>query len=88
VVWTLLYTDVALSSAASLSTLEYQGRTEEATAYRRALAANLTLNTAWSLVFWRARRPELAALEAGLLTLSSAGLARRAGRPGRTGGGQ
>ncbi len=80
VVWTLLYADIVISSAASLSSLEHGGRSDEASAYRRALAANLAMNTAWSVIFWRARRPDLAALEAGLLSISSADLARRAGR--------
>jgi len=33
VVWTLLYADTALSSALSLSTLEHEGRHDEATVY-------------------------------------------------------
>ena len=37
------------------------------------------LNTAWSVLFWRIRKPWVAAAEAALLTASSADLARRAG---------
>lgn len=79
IVWTALYADIAATSAAVLTDLERQGRTEEAKAYRRALYVNLSLNVAWSVVFWRLRRPWAAAVESGLLTSSSADLARRAG---------
>ena len=82
-VWTLLYADIALVSARTLSTLEHERAAAQATRYRRALAANLALNTAWSLTFWRARRPALAAATAGILTLSAADLARRAAQADR-----
>jgi uncharacterized protein YbjT (DUF2867 family)/tryptophan-rich sensory protein len=78
-VWTSLYADIAATSAAVLTDLERQGRTQEARAYRRALYLNLSLNAAWSVLFWRLRRPWAAAVESGLLTLSAADLARRAG---------
>ena len=78
IVWTALYADIAATSAATVTELERRGRTDEARAYRRALAANLTLNTLWSVLFWRARRLDLATVEAGLLAASSADLARRA----------
>lgn len=80
IVWTGLYVDIAATSAAVLTRLEREGRFEEATAYRRELAANLTLNTAWSGLFWRARNPLAAAVDAALLTVSSARLTRRAAR--------
>lgn len=79
IVWTLLYADIAVSSVAALSELDQTRRPEQATAYRRALGVNLALNTAWSVLFWRARRPDLAAVESAALTASSADLARRAG---------
>ena len=79
-VWTALYADIAVSSVAALSCLDRDRRAEEATAYRTALAANLTLNTAWSVLFWRARRLDLAAVEAVALAASSTDLARRVGR--------
>jgi len=44
VVWTLLYSDIAVTSAVALDRLEG----DEAVAYRRALAANLVLNASWS----------------------------------------
>ncbi|MPV88972.1 tryptophan-rich sensory protein [Georgenia ruanii] len=80
VVWTALYADLALASAAALDELAAAGRPGEARAYRRALAANLVLNASWSWLFWRARRPWLAAAECAVLAASSAGLVRRAAR--------
>lgn len=80
VVWTALYTDLAVASAVAL---DQNGgdtaadRRREVRAYRRALAANLVLNAAWSWFFWRSRRPWLAAAEAAALTVSSADLVRR-----------
>lgn len=82
VVWTLLYADLAATSAATLTRLEASDDDEQARAYRRALAVNLTLNVGWNVIFWRARRPALAAAEAALLTLSTADLARRAAAGG------
>lgn len=83
VVWTLLYADIAAVSAATVTALERRGDAEAAASYRRALAVNLALNTAWSVIFWRLRSPGAAAAEAALLTASSADLARRAGKVGR-----
>lgn len=81
-VWTPLYVDIAASSIATLARLEGEGRVDEAARYRRALWANLVLNTGWSVVFWRVRRPALAAADAGVLAVSTADLARRAGAAG------
>ncbi|WP_068324916.1 tryptophan-rich sensory protein [Janibacter terrae] len=81
-VWTPLYADIAVTSAATLVRLEEEGRFDEAARYRRALWTNLVLNTGWSVVFWRVRRPALAAVEAGVLAASSADLARRASAAG------
>jgi tryptophan-rich sensory protein len=81
-VWTPLYADIAVTSVATLVRLEEEGRFDEAARYRRALWTNLVLNTGWSVVFWRVRRPALAAVEAGVLAASSADLARRASAAG------
>ncbi|MDO5710509.1 MAG: tryptophan-rich sensory protein [Micrococcales bacterium] len=78
VVWTALYADIAGTSASVIRSLEDSGRSDEARAFRRALGVNLALNAGWSVLFWRSRRLDLATVEAGLLTLSSADLARRA----------
>ncbi|KIS27424.1 TspO and MBR s [Arthrobacter sp. SPG23] len=93
VVWTALYADLAVSSAVALDSQrvpESAGRPgrqrREARAYRGALAANLVLNATWSWLFWRARRPWLAALEAAVLAASSADLVRRTYRLNRSAG--
>jgi uncharacterized protein YbjT (DUF2867 family)/tryptophan-rich sensory protein len=83
VVWTGLYADVALVSAVSSSYLAEAGREEEAKQLEQALALNMALNTAWTGLFFRARKPWLATAECAVLTLSSADLARRAGAAGR-----
>lgn len=80
VVWTTLYTDIALTTGHALDRLEAAGRHEEAAAYRRALAANLAVNAAWSWVFFRWHRLGPAVGVAGLLALSSADLVRRTSR--------
>ena len=70
----------------ALTRLEEEGRVDEAARYRRALWVNLVLNTGWSVLFWRVRRPALAAAEAGALAVSSADLARRAAASGQRAG--
>jgi benzodiazapine receptor len=76
-VWTPLYADIAVTTAAALAELEATGRHADATALRRALAANLVLNTGWSVLFWRARRPWFATAWCAVLAASSAALVRR-----------
>ncbi|HST66946.1 MAG TPA: TspO/MBR family protein [Mycobacteriales bacterium] len=78
IVWTALYTDIAVSSATVIDALKADGRTAEATAYERALALNLALNTSWTWVFFRAHRLGPAVLTAGALAASCADLVRRA----------
>ena len=56
---------------------------DEHQAYTRALALNLTLNAAWTWVFFRAQRPTLATFESALLALSSVDLVRRTARVDR-----
>ena len=75
VVWTVLYADIAVSSAVALDRLD----PDEAEAYRRALTVNLLLNTSWSWTFFRQHRLAQAVAVAGALTASSLDLARRAG---------
>lgn len=83
-VWTPLYADIALTSAAALTTLQQAGRSDEAAALRRAVALNLGLNTGWSVLFWRSRRPWLSTAWCAALTASSADLTRRVGRVDRS----
>jgi tryptophan-rich sensory protein len=80
VVWTALYADGAVSSAATLDALRADGRDDDAAAFGRALAANLVLNGAWSWVFFRWHRLGAAVAVAAALAASSADLTRRAGR--------
>jgi tryptophan-rich sensory protein len=80
VVWTTLYTDLALSAGHALDRLEAAGRHDEAERYRRALAANLVVNAAWSWVFFRWHRVGPAVGVAGVLAASSADLVRRTAR--------
>ncbi|RRO15084.1 tryptophan-rich sensory protein [Saccharopolyspora rhizosphaerae] len=79
-VWSTLYTDIALSSAAALS------RLPERSGYVPALARNLVLNAGWTWVFWRAQRPGWAAVEAAALTASSVDLLARTARADRRAG--
>lgn len=83
VVWTALYADIAGTSASVIRTLEDSGRESGARRFTTALGVNLVLNAAWSALFFRAHRPDVATLGAGLLAASSADLARRAGAAGR-----
>lgn len=80
VVWSTLYTDLALTTAHALDRLEATGRHDEAASYRRALAANLVVNAGWTWVFFRAHRLGAAVGVAALLAASSADLVRRTAR--------
>ncbi len=73
-VWTLLYSDIAITSAVALSEL---GSSERGHAYRKALAVNLVLNTSWSWTFFKFHRLLPAVVVAGALAGSSVGLVRR-----------
>jgi tryptophan-rich sensory protein len=72
-VWTALY---ALTAVAGGRVLARTGDAERG-AYVRAYTVNLALNTAWTWIFFRARRPLPAAVEAVVLAASTADLARR-----------
>ncbi|MBB1484384.1 tryptophan-rich sensory protein [Tessaracoccus sp. MC1865] len=82
IVWTALYTDIALTSAKVIEDLEAQGDPASADRYRNALVLNLALNQGWSWAFFRAHRLGSATVLAGLLAASSWDLARRAGPSG------
>ncbi|MGV9860689.1 TspO/MBR family protein [Gordonia sp. NPDC003425] len=77
IVWTALYADTAVTSAVAIDTLREQRRDDEARAYAIALGTNLTLNAAWSWVFFGAKRLDAAPVVAAALTVSSADLVRR-----------
>ena len=78
-VWTPLYADLAVTSAAALTALEEQGRRDEASMLRRTLAVNLVLNTGWSVLFWRSRRPWVSTAWCAALAAHSGVLVRRIG---------
>lgn len=86
IVWTALYADLAVTSAATLTSLDGAASSARRTAYQRALGLNLVLNTAWSVLFWRVRRPDLAAIECAALTVSAADLVRRSASQHRSAG--
>jgi len=77
IVWTSLYTDIAVTSGIALDRLGRQSPAA-ARAYGQALGLNLVLNAGWSWVFFNQRRLGPAAVAAAALTVSSADLARRA----------
>ncbi|KWX56644.1 TspO/MBR family protein [Mycobacterium sp. NAZ190054] len=79
IVWNMLYSDIAVISAATIDTLDHRGATDQSRAYQRALAVNLVLNAGWSWIFFNRRQLGPAAVVAAALTASSADLARRAG---------
>ncbi|WP_210424382.1 tryptophan-rich sensory protein [Gephyromycinifex aptenodytis] len=84
IVWTALFATIAGTSGSAVTALQDDDRSAEATAYWSALATNLGLNAAWSVFFFRARAPWVAAAGAAALTASSADLARRAGKASST----
>ncbi|MGX1779448.1 TspO/MBR family protein [Nocardia brasiliensis] len=73
IAWTLLYGDIAVTSAYALD----NAAESEKRSLRAALAANLVLNASWSWVFFRAHRLGAATAVAAALTASSTDLSRR-----------
>lgn len=87
IVWTALYTAIGVAATATIAELTEDGVTNpdaagQARQFERAFAVNLVLNAAWSGLFFRSRRLPLASVEAAVLALSSADLARRAAPTG------
>lgn len=76
IVWTTLYTDIAITTAVALDRLR-EADPLGAVELERYLAANLFLNASWSWVFFKAHRLLPAVVVAGALALSSADLVRR-----------
>jgi len=83
VIWTALYGEVALLTAAASATLAERGEADAARDLERALGANMVLNAGWTALFFRSRRPWLAAAECAALTASGVDLARRVAPAGR-----
>ncbi|MCV7424491.1 tryptophan-rich sensory protein [Mycobacterium yunnanensis] len=80
IVWPLLYTDVAVVSAATLDALDDRGAHDEARTYTKLLVLNLVLNGSWSWLFFNRRQLGPSAVLAGALAVSSADLTARAVR--------
>lgn len=78
IVWPILYADIAAVSASTIDGLDDRGQSDKRRAYVTALVANLVLNAGWSWLFFNRRWLGTAAAAAGVLTVSSADLARRA----------
>lgn len=83
VVWTGLYAAMAVAGSSAIADAAEAGEGTRSRGLAKAYGANLVLNAGWSWLFWRARELPLAAVEAGVLTLSSADLARRSAPTGR-----
>jgi tryptophan-rich sensory protein len=77
VVWTILYGDIAGTSAAAIDRFRIAGHHDRARRYVAALSVNLLLNAGWSWLFFRYHKLGASALGAAALTVSSADLARR-----------
>lgn len=77
VAWTLLYADIAVTSATAIDRLRAAGLRAEARNYVIALAVNLILNAGWSWLFFKYHRLGASAIGAAVLAASSADLARR-----------
>jgi len=75
IVWPILYADIAAVSASTIDDLDAN---DNKRAYTAALAANLVLNAGWSWLFFTKRLLGTSAIAAGVLTVSSADLTRRA----------
>lgn len=78
IAWTMLYADIAATSAAAINRFRADGDDPKARSYIGALGVNLVLNAGWSWIFFGKRKPGAAAAAAAVLTVSSADLARRA----------
>lgn len=81
IAWTIIYALAALS-AVSAWTAAHDRRDAELVV--GAFMANGFLNIVWSLLFFHARRPDLALIEGGLLWLSVAALVVIAARRSRS----
>jgi len=83
VAWTLLYAQSAVGSALA----QKQMTEAEASRYRRKFLVNMALNAGWSWSFFKGQKIGPSVLVAGALAVSSADLARTAGRVSKPAGG-
>lgn len=75
-VWTPLYAAIAYAGARALTRARGQGRRW----LTGSLALDLTLNAAWTAIFFRARRPRAALAEIACLDLANVALTGQAWR--------
>jgi tryptophan-rich sensory protein len=78
IAWTVLYADIAATSAAVINRFRTDGDDAKARAFIGALGVNLVLNASWSWIFFNKHKLGLSAVAAGALAASSADLVRRA----------
>ena len=76
-VWTALYGSIAWSGARVLDRQSREDRSADRSRYLVAYGANLALNAGWSLSFFGAQRPVLAAVDNAVLAGSTYDLVRR-----------
>ena len=81
-VWTPLYALLAVAGTRALDSTTGPDRA----ALRRAYGLNLLLNAGWTVLFFRARSPEIALAEIGALNVSNLLLLRRAAAADRLAG--
>ncbi|WP_342319422.1 tryptophan-rich sensory protein [Corynebacterium mayonis] len=79
-VWTVLYTDLAVMSTLTIADAFERGEDKQGRGNAVALGVNLVLNVAWCALFFRTQRSALSTAVAGALAVSSADLVRRAHR--------
>ncbi len=78
-VWTPLYALIAVAG----TRVSNRGDESQRGAFARAYGINLVLNAAWTVVFFRARRPRAALAEIAALNVSNLLLMRRAAKVDR-----
>lgn len=81
-VWTPLYTLIALAGARALDRLSGPQRAS----FTRRYATDLALNAAWTALFFRMRNPRLALAEIAALNAANVALLRRAWQADRAAG--
>lgn len=82
IAWTTLYALTAAASTGVLTRLRRAGKAHEASDYRRSLVTNMAINAAWPYVFFEKQELGAGSVVAAALAVSSAGLARKAGKAG------
>lgn len=82
IAWTTLYALTAAASTGVLTRLRRAGKADQAGEYRRSLVTNMAINAAWPYVFFEKQELGAGSVVAAALAVSSAELARKAGKAG------